>query len=139
MYRTRKENQKMLDRIINFIADAFTPKVVSATNTNQNVWIGGYIQCWKRAGIIMYRIAFNVTAVTSRTTIGTIPEAYRPRAESYYYLKDGGLVVFGTNGSIEIDNTSGGSYYETAVCIGGGTVKAVFSTLCASSTRLEVA
>lgn len=129
----------MLDKIINFIADAFTTKAVNASNTNPDVWTGGYIQCWKRAGIVMYRMAFKVTAVTSRTTIGTIPEAYRPRAESYHYLRDGGLVVFGTDGSIKVENASGGSYFEISVCIGGGTVKVVFPTVCAISYRLEVA
>lgn len=129
----------MLDRIISFIADAFTTKIANATNTNPDVWTGGYMQCWKRAGIIMYRMAFKVTAVTPRTTIGTIPEAYRPRAEIYYYLRDGGLVVFGANGAIEIQNASGGSYYETAVCIGGGgALKAVLPTVCAVSYRLGV-
>ena len=54
-------------------------------------------------------------------------------------MRDGGLVVFGTDGSIKVENASGGSYFEISVCIGGGTVKVVFPTVCAISYRLGVA
>lgn len=133
----------MLDKILSFIASAFAVKTKTIESTNSS------ITAVKRSGVIGVRFNGFTNLPAGWTTLGTLPEGWRPREELFMRpdtpekaLKlriniraDGTILVY--NYGTLIENAANAR--ETLTFIGGGTLKAVFSTLYATPYRLGVA
>lgn len=104
------------------ILNAFTTKAVYATKVG-NYWTGGTIVAFKRCGIVTVKInAADITALSARTTIASIPASFAPPTEISGNV-DGSTRPFfvETNGEIKIDGGSAIRIWADTTYVGGGT------------------
>ena len=122
--------KKTLSKILYRLSVIPSDDYATATKTNSSAWTGGVIQIWRKGNCCT--IKFNGVAhpkITARTTIGTIPEGFRPPNELEVLMTNvnssGGIsaatkFLVESNGEIKIDPTSAGSTWATLTyCVGG--------------------
>lgn len=95
----------------------------TATKTNSTAWTGGSIQIWRKGNCCTVKFEGVVhPQITSRTTIGTIPEGFRPPMQLEILMTNtnssGGVssackFLVNDNGTIQIDPTNAGSTWAT--------------------------
>ena len=134
----------MLDKILSYIANILTAKEATVTSPNIES-----IQLAKRAGIISCRLNNIIKLNSGATIIGTLPVGFRPKIEVVELLESPTQdvvlrVTLYPNGAIRVYNygaeiTKDTNALLTLTFVGGGTIKAVFSTSCATLHRWEVA
>ena len=96
-------------------------ETVYASKPSGSKWTSGTISLRKCNGIVLLKLDGAVLSqITSRETIATVPDAYKPVTESYFRSSDGNRgYLLKTNGDLQAEAQSAGSVWGTGTYISG--------------------
>lgn len=85
----------------------------NATNTKTNIWTGGSINFYRRGNIVLVNGDPKFAKLTTRETVGTIPQGFRPVNTAYAIMNGAkNYLIFNTNGTIQTgDITTAAAQY----------------------------
>ena len=112
-------NSDILDTAIKALRDFVAITSAVPTQTAGSKWTGGTMRVRKRSGICEIKFEGVVlSALTTRETIATIPEGFRPATETYFFSSEGGSsFLITTGGELKANQQPAGTKWATGVYI----------------------
>lgn len=114
-------NMDTIDTALHSHDVAMTTQTVYPTKSEGSKWTGGTISLRKRSGIVMIKLDGAVfSTISSRETIGYVPQGYYPVTECYFFSSDlARSFLIKTDGTIQANQQAAGTCWGTEcyICV----------------------
>ena len=108
-------NMDTIDTALHSHDVAMAIETVYPTKSEGSKWTSGVISLRKRSGIVMIKLDGAVfSAISSRETIGYVPQGYYPVTEVYFFSSDlARSFLIKTDGAIQANSQAAGTCWGT--------------------------